>query len=196
MKQILFFLFLFYMLQTAKAQTDSTLAVYIKSQVEKIEERLDADILLTADTTITDDQGTMTVATKYYIFPGTNEVEKIMEKSLFGTTTTEIMVYYRGGAPIMFATKQYQGSQLKVDFDYYFQTDNPVYVVKREFGRGNPDSDEILKWCYQLLRDSKNKNLVKADNEETRPQKPTTDPKKKTATTKKPLLPFFKKKKN
>ena len=201
MKQLLLLILLSCWSITATAQSDSVTAVYIKTVVERIESNLPADLELSTDTTIIDKEGTMTVHTHYYIDRGSGEVEKIMERTLFGTVTTEIVVYYSAQSPILFSSKQWQGSQLKIDFDYYYQTGNPVYLVKREFGKGNPNSDEILKWCNQLLKESdKKKLLVK-----TSPDKPiqkkgsekkTTDTTKKATPTKKPLFPFFKKKKH
>jgi hypothetical protein len=173
--------------------------------VESIENNLEADMELTADTTIIDKDGTMTVHTSYYIDRSSGEVEKIMEKTLFGSVTTEITIYFNGRSPILFSSKQWQGADLKLDFDYYLEGDNPVYLVKREFpGKGNPNSSEILKWCNELLKESDNKkqllvknNLSKPVQKTTSTKKPaetkTTDSTKKT-TTKKPLLPFFKKK--
>lgn len=186
------------MLITATAQTDSVTANYIKSMADRIETDLDGDIELSADTTIIDNDSAMTVHTSYY-FNRAGEIEKIMEKSLFGTVTTEIAVYYNARSPILFSTKQWQGSDLKIDFDYYFQTNNPVYLVKREFGRGKPNSDEILKWCSQLLKESDGKKLAKM-NEVIPTQKKTISTKTKDSTTttkptKRSFFPFFKKKK-
>ena len=201
MKQLLLLILLSCWLMTVTAQSDSVMAAHIKIAVETIESNLDAGLELTSDTTIIDKEGTMTVHTSYYIDRGSGEIEKIMEKTLFGELTTEIVVYYNGHSPILFSTKQWQGSQLKLDFDYYFQANSPVYLVKRTFGKGNPNSDEILKWCNQLLKESDNKKfLVKTSPDKPiqkkGPEKKTTDSTKKATTTKKPLFPFFKKKKN
>ena len=195
MKQLPLLITLSFGLFTATAQTDSVTASHLKTVVEQIESDLDGDMELTSDTTIIDKDGTMTVHTSYYIDEGTGEVEKIMEKTLFGQLITEIVVYYWSRSPILFTTNQWQGSELKTGFDYYFQSNSPVYLVKRKLGKGSPNSDEILQWCDQLLKESQTQKLVKT-NEEKKPEKKTVDPKQTAPKTKKPLFPFFKKKKN
>ena len=189
---------------SATAQTDSITANTIKAEVDRIDGDLDGDVQLNTDTTIVDKDGTMTVHTSYYFDPGSGQVEKIIEKTLFGAVTTEITIYYNGPAPMLFSSKQWQGADLKIDFDYYFGNNDPIYLLKRS-GKGKPDSEEILKWCGQFLKEADNKkSLVKNSpaktiQKTTSTKKPTeiktTDSTKK-APTKKPLLPFFKKKKN
>jgi hypothetical protein len=180
---------------TVLAQKDSVSARYIKAQVENIESELDADFELTSDTTILDKDGTMTVHTSYYIDKGTGIVEKIIEKTLFGAVTTEITVYYAGRSTLLFSSKQWQGADLTIDFDYYFQSGSPVFLAKRTLGKGNPNSDEILKWCEQLLKESDNKKLAKINAEKTAPKK-TVATTQTAPKTKKPLFSIFKKKKN
>lgn len=205
MKQLLLLILLFFRFITATAQTDSVSASHIKTVVDKIESDLDGDIEMNTDTTIVDKDGTMTVHTSYYFDPGSGEVEKIMEKTLFGQLITEIVVYYWSRSPILFTTNQWQESELKTGFDYYFQSNSPIYLVKRKLGKGSPNTDEILQWCDQLMKESDNKkSLVKNTPvkpvQKTGPEKKitakTTDSTKKATTTKKPLFPFFKKKKN
>ena len=206
MKLLILLLVFSFQLITAIAQTDSLSADRIKSVVETIESNLEADFELTADTLILDKEGNMTVHTKYYIDRGSGEVEKIIEKTIFGQVTTEITVYYVGRSAILFTSKQWQGPDLKLDFDYYFQANSPIYLVKRTFGKGKPSSEEILKWCDQLIKESDSKKaLAKAELEKQVPktkldkkpvEKTTTDSTKKPTSTKKPFLPFFKKKKN
>ena len=195
MKKLLLLILLSCQLITVKAQKDSVSARYLITVVERIESNLEEAVELSAESTIIDKEGTMTVHTSYYFDRGSGEIEKVRERTLFGNVTTEIVVYYKARSPILFSSKQWQSSQLKIDFDYYFQTGNPVYLVKRVPGTKNPNSDEILKWCNQFLNESQNKKLVKI-NEATVPEKKITEPKKKESSTKKPLLPFFKKKKN
>ena len=195
MKLLLLFISLCCLSGNITAQTDSVTAYYLRSLVDRIENRLDADVEMSADTVITDEKGSITVHTGYYIDPGSGQVEKIFEKTLFGEVSTEITVYYRGGSPILFQTKQWQGSKLAVDFDYYYQTDNPVYFVKREFSKGNPDPDQVLKWCYQLVKESRNNKLLKNDDEPEL-QERNHEPNKKATTSKKSIFPFFKKKKH
>src|SRR6185295_1881927 len=166
MKQLLLLIVLSCLFVTATAQRDSVSAYYIQTVVEQIDSNLTTYIELSTDTTITDNEGTMTVHTSYYIDRGSGQVEKIMEKTLFGSVTTEIAAYYRGSSLILFSSKQWQGPDLKIDFDYYFQSGSPVYLAKRVFGRGNPDSGEILKWGNQLLKESERKKLAKAAAEQ------------------------------
>ena len=206
MKQLLLLIVLSFRLITVTAQSDSVMAGHIKIAVETIESNLEADLQLNKDTTIIDKEGNMTVHTIYYIDKGSGEVEKITEKTLFGEFITEIVVYYNGGSPILFSTKQWQSSQLKLDFDYYFQANSPIYLVKRTSGKGNTNREEILNWCDQLMKEADNKKLLVKNSPDNPVQKkgPTkkitetkpTDSTKKATTTKKPLFPFFKKKKN
>lgn len=180
----------------ASAQTDSATAFYLKSVVDRIESRLDVALVMSYDTTIADEKGSIIVHTDYYIERNSGEIEKIFEKTLFGGVSTEITVYYRTASPILFQTKQWQGSTMTVDFDYYFQTDNPVYCVKREFTKGNPDGDEILKWCHQLWKESQTNKLLKNDQEDTEPLQKPADWNKKNVTPKKSIFSIFKKKKH
>lgn len=204
MKHLLLLVVLLYRLIIASAQTDSITANGIQAEVDRIESDLEGDIQLNTDTTIVDKDGPMRVHTSYYFDPGSGQVEKIIEKTLFGTVTTEITIYYNGPAPMLFSSKQWQGAELKIDFDFYFRNNDPIYLLKRS-GKGKPDSEEILKWCGQFLREADNKKAL-AKNTSTKSSQKTTSTKKPTetksadstkkASTKKPLLPFFKKKKN
>ena len=195
MKQLLLLIIFSLQLITATAQKDSVSAYYIQTAVEQIDSNLTTYMELSTDTTITDNEGTMTAHTRYYINRGSGQVEKIMEKTLFGKVTTEIAAYYRGSSLILFSSKQWQGPDLIVDFDYYFQAGSPVYLAKRTPGKGNPNSDKILKWGNQLWKESESKKLAKAAAEQPTLQKKVTSTKSKDSTAKKPLLPFFKKKK-
>ena len=195
MKQLLLLVLMSCLLLSVSAQKDSVTARYLATMVERIESNLEEAVELSTDTTIIDNEGTMTVHTSYYFDRGSGEIQKVKERTLFGTVTTEIEVYYKARSPILFSSKQWQASQLKIDFDYYFQTGSPVYLVKRVPGKKNPNSDDILKWCNQFLNESQNKKLVKI-NEDSKLGKKITEPKQKPVSTKKPLLPFFKKKKN
>jgi hypothetical protein len=204
MKQLLLVVVLFARTLSAGAQKDTATAERLQSIVERIEENLEDAVELAVDTAYIEKDGTMNVYTRYYYDRGSREVQKITEKTLFGTITTEITVYYFGRSPVLFSTKQWQGSQLKIDFDYYFQANSPIYLEKRQFGKGNPESNEILKWCTQLLNESESKKHLVKSVPEKQPvitgkkvaPKVSADSTKKTTTTKKPLLPFFKKKKN
>ena len=202
MKPLLLLILFSFRLISASAQTDSLTATMIKGEVDRIESELEGDIELKVDTTIVDKDGMMTVHTTYYFDPGSGRAEKIIEKTVFNTVTTEITIYYNGPAPMLFSSKQWQGADLKIDFDYYFHNNDPVYLLKRA-GKGKPDSEEILKWCGQLQKESENKrslvkaNPIKPTQKIATTKKPTetktTDSTKKVST-KKPLLPFFKKK--
>src|SRR5689334_20101210 len=121
MKQLLILIVLFFRLTTIVAQTDSITASMIKAQVDRIDGDLDGDVQLNTDTTIIDKDGSMTVHTSYYFDPGSGQVEKIIEKTLFGAVTTEITIYYNGPAPMLFSSKQWQNADLKIDFDFYFR---------------------------------------------------------------------------
>ena len=192
MKQLLLLILSSYLGIAVTAQSDSISAEYVKTIVDRIESNLAACTEMGIDTTIVDDKGNMTVHTSFFI-DRSGQVVKIMERSLFGLVSTEIVVYYNARSAILFSTKQWQGSQLQTDFDFYFRVNNPVYLVKRA-GKGSPDGVEILKWCSQLLRESENKSLVKM-NEGTLMDEKETRTKQKETTTKKSLFPFFKKKK-
>ena len=195
MKQLLLLVLMSCLLLSVSAQKDSVTARYLATMVERIESNLEEAVELSTDTTIIDNEGTMTVHTSYYFDRASGEIEKVKERTLFGGVTTEIEVYYKARSPILFSSKQWQASQLKIDFDYYFQAGSPVYLVKKVPGTKNPNSDEILKWCNQFLNEAQNKKLVKI-NEDSKLGKKITEPKQKPVSTKKPLLPFFKKKKN
>jgi hypothetical protein len=135
---------------------DSTTAVYINDAIEKIETRVGTDIVESRDTTIFDDGDTLqrgaflTVHTEFFTDPTTMLLDKIVEKSLYQKTSTELTIYFLGNQPIRFTNRQWQGSSLNVDFDIYYMNDNTVFTTKRSNLRGNPDGDAFLKWCYQL----------------------------------------------
>jgi hypothetical protein len=154
------FLFILFA-QNIRAQNDSITANYIQANVDRIEERLNYDMMVSIDTVISDPDGDITVHTDFYIDRPSGQIEKIIEKSHSGAVETEIIVYYRSHTPILFTSHQSQGGSVKLDFDIYYQNNNMVYVEKRKYGRGNPDDDEMLKWCYELLKSYKktNKNL-------------------------------------
>ena len=138
---------------------DSTTAVYINDVVKKIEVRLANSIVEERDTTIFDEGDTLqrgaflTVHTEYFTDPQTMLLDKIVEKSLYQKTSTELTIYFQGNQPIRFTNRQWQGSDLKVDFDIYYMNDNTVFTTKRSQLRGTPDGSAYLKWCYQLRSD-------------------------------------------
>jgi hypothetical protein len=138
---------------------DSTTAVYINDVVNKIEARLATSIIEERDTTIFDENDTLqtgaflTVHTEYYTDPQTLLLDKVVEKSLYQKTSTELTIYFQGNQPIRFTNRQWQGSNLKVDFDIYYMNDNTVFTTKRTESRGTPDGSAFLKWCYQLRSD-------------------------------------------
>ena len=202
MKHLLLLIVFSFRLITVTAQTDSITANAIKVEVDRIEGDIDGDVQLNTDTTIVDKDGTMTVHTSYYFDPGSGQAEKIIEKTVFGTVTTEIVVYYNGPAAILFSSKQWQGAELKIDFDYYFRNNDPVYLLKRT-GKGKPDSEEILKWCGELMKEADSKKALVKNSpaktiQKTGPSKKITETKTtdstKKAPTKKPLFSIFKKK--
>jgi len=135
---------------------DSTAAIYIIEAVQKIESRLATDIMEKKDTSIFDEGDSLqkgaflTVHTEFYTNPQNMLLDKIVEKSIFKKTSTEITVYFLGNQPILFTNKQWEGSVVRYDFDIYYMSDNPVYVMKRNNLKGSPDSDMFLKWCHQL----------------------------------------------
>jgi hypothetical protein len=151
--RILLFISFFLLAKVGCAQ-DSTTAVYINEVVQKIESRLFTDIMEKKDTVIFDDtlqKGTfLTVHTEFYTDPKTMLLDKIVEKSLYKTTSTEITVYFLGNQPIRVTNKQWEGSTVRFDFDIYYMTDKPVYVVKRNNLKGSPDATLFLKWCHEL----------------------------------------------
>jgi hypothetical protein len=133
---------------------DSTTAVYINEVVQKIEGRLSTDIMEKKDTTIFDDtlqKGSfLTIHTEFYTDPQTMLLDKIVEKSLYKKTSTEITIYFLGNQPVRMTNKQWEGSTVRFDFDIYYMTDNAVYTVKRNNLKGSPDAAMFLKWCHQL----------------------------------------------
>lgn len=138
---------------------DSVAAVYIHEAVQKIEARLSTDIMEHRDTSIFDDGDSLqtgaflSVHTEFYTNPLTMLVDKIVEKSLYKKTSTELTIYFQSNQPILFSNKQWQGSAVRYDFDIYYMNDNPVFVVKRNQLKGTPDGDAYLKWCYDLRRE-------------------------------------------
>jgi len=135
---------------------DSTTAVYINEFVQKIEGRISTDIVENKDTTIFDEGDSLkrgpflTVHTEFFTDPQSMLLDKIVEKSLYKKTTTELTIYFQGNQPIRFTNRQWQGSTLSVDFDIYYMNDNTVFMMKRNNIKGIPDGDMYLKWCYQL----------------------------------------------
>jgi hypothetical protein len=138
---------------------DSTTAVYINDAVKKIEARLSTDIMEKKDTSIFDAWDTLqrgaflSVHTEFFTDPATMLLDKIVEKSLYKKTTTELTVYFLGNQPILFSNKQWEGSTVRYDFAIYYMSDNPVFIVKRKQLSGTPDSDSYLKWCYDLRKE-------------------------------------------
>ena len=133
---------------------DSTTAVYINEVVQKIESRLSADIMEKKDTTIFDDTlqigSFLTVHTEFYTDPQTMLLDKIVEKSLYKKTSTEITIYFSGNQPVRMTNKQWEGSIVRFDFDIYYMSDNAVFTVKRNNLKDSPDAAMFLKWCHQL----------------------------------------------
>ena len=138
---------------------DSTTAVYINGAVQKIESRLASDIMEKKDTSIFDDGDTLqtgaflSVHTEFYTDPQTMLLDKIVEKSLYKKTSTELTIYFLGNQPILFTNKQWQGSTLKYDFDIYYMNDKSVFTTKRSHLSGTPDGEAYLKWCYDLRKE-------------------------------------------
>ena len=135
---------------------DSATAVYINEFVQKIESRISTDIVENKDTTIFDDGDSLqrgpflSVHTEFFTDPQSMLLDKIVEKSLYKKTTTELTIYFQGNQPIRFTNRQWQGGTLSVDFDIYYMNDNTVFMMKRNNIKGIPDGDMYLKWCYQL----------------------------------------------
>ena len=135
---------------------DSTAAVYINDVIQKIESRLLTEIVETKDTTIYDEGDSLgtgpalTVHTQFYTNPQSMLLDKIVEKSLYKKTTTELIIYFQGNQPIRFTNHQWEGGNLRTDFDIFYMNDNAVYVTKRSNLKGTPDGSTFLKWCYQL----------------------------------------------
>jgi|GEM_PF-5848552 len=148
---------------------DSTTAVYINEVIQKIERRLSQAIVEVKDTSIFDESDSLqrgaflTVHTEFFTDPQSMLLDKIVEKSLYKKTTTELVIYFQGNQPIRFTNRQWQGSTLSVDFDIYYMNDNTVFMTKRNDLRGMPDSDMFLKWCYQLR--SQYLNIVQEYNQ-------------------------------
>jgi hypothetical protein len=138
---------------------DSTAAVYINEVIQKIEARLSTDIMEKEDSSIFDEGDSLqrgaflSVHTEFYTDPKTMLLDKIVEKSLYKKTTTELTVYFQGNQPVFFSNKQWQGSATHYDFDIYYMNDNPVFVIKRSHSNGIPDGSAYLKWCYDLRKE-------------------------------------------
>lgn len=138
---------------------DSTSAVYINEVIQKIEARLTTDIMEHKDTSIFDDGDTLqkraflSIHTEFYTDPQTMLLDKIVEKSLYKKTSTQLTVYFQGNQPILFANKQWEGSSVRYDFAIYYKNDNPVFIAKRSKLNGLPDSNAYLKWCYDLRKE-------------------------------------------
>jgi hypothetical protein len=138
---------------------DSTTAVYINDAVQKIETRLLTDIMEKKDTSIFDDGDSLqkgaflSVHTEFYTDPQTMLLDKIVERSLYKKTSTELTIYFLGNQPIMFSNKQWEGSNVRYDFSIYYMIDNPVFIAKRSQLNGTPDSDSYLRWCYELRKE-------------------------------------------
>lgn len=136
---------------------DSTAAVYINDYIEKIEARLTSDILEKKDTIIvyedTSGKVPLKVQTQFYTNPETMQVDKIIEKSTYNNLVTELTVYFRFNQAIRVTTTQKEGLAVKADFDVYFVNNNSVHFTKRTQMKGKPDTDEIIEWCKELLKD-------------------------------------------
>lgn len=151
--RILLFIVLILLSEISFGQ-DSTTAVYINEVVQKIEGRLSSDIMEKKDTVIFDDTlqkgAFLTLHTEFYTDPKTMLLDKIVEKSLYKKTSTEITVYFLGNQPVRMTNKQLEGGSIRFDFDIYYMSDKPVYTVKRNNFTGSPDADMFLKWCHEL----------------------------------------------
>ncbi len=136
---------------------DSLTADYINLLVQKTENRMQYLVLDKKDTLIYEPLDTLkkgiplSVRTEYYFNLYTNHMEKIVERTRYRTVVTELTVYYLLGQPIRFTSTQRDGSIIKIDFDVFYMNNNSVYFVKRKGANGQPDGDEFLKWCYDLL---------------------------------------------
>ena len=156
--RILFVLMMTLLAKICDAQ-DSTAAIYINEVVQKIESRVSNDIMEKKDTSIFDDgdslqKGSMlSVHTEFFTDPQTMLLDKIVERSLYQKTSTELVIYFLGNQPIRFTNRQWDGSILRMDFDIYFMSDNPVFTVKRSEIKGSPDGSAYLKWCYELRKE-------------------------------------------
>jgi hypothetical protein len=135
---------------------DSTAAVYINDAVQKIEARESKDIMEKKDSSIFDEGDSLQkgpflkVHTEFYTNPQTMFLDKIVEKSLYKKTSTELTIYFFNNQPVFFANRQWEGSTMRYNFDIYYMNDNPVFVVKRNHLNGTPDGSAYLKWCYDL----------------------------------------------
>lgn len=138
---------------------DSTTSVYINDLVKKIESRLSLDILEKKDTSIYDDGDSLQtgnpliVHTEFFTDSKTLLLDKIVEKSLYRKYSTELTVYFQANQPVLFCNKQWDGGNVRVDFDIYYMNGNSVNYVKRTELKGIPDCDQYLKWCYQLRKE-------------------------------------------
>ena len=138
---------------------DSASAVYINEVVQKIETRVSSDIMEHKDTSIFDDGDSLqkgaflSVHTEFYTDPKTMLLDKILEKSLYKKTSTELTIYFQGNQPILFTNRQWEGSLLHYDFTIYYKNDNPVFIAKRSSINGTPDSHAYLNWCYDLRKE-------------------------------------------
>lgn len=138
---------------------DSATAVYINETIQKIEKRIATDILEKKDTVLFDEGDTLrrgtylTVHTEFYTDPQSMLLDKIVEKSEFKKTKTEITVYFLGNQPVRLTNRQWEGGSVRYDFDIYYMSDKPVYVVKRNNLKGTPDTGMFLKWCHELRSD-------------------------------------------
>ena len=153
---------------------DSTAAVYIHEVVQRIDARITTDIMEHKDTSIFDDDDSLqkgaflTVHTEFYINPQTTFLDKIVERSLYKKTSTELIIYFLSNQPILFSNKQWQESTVRYDFDIYYMNDNPVFIIKHNQSKGTPDGGAYLKWCYDLRKEyfgianEYNQSLVKA----------------------------------
>ena len=140
---------------------DSTAAVYIEKLIQRIESHIHVAILEKLDTTIYDASDTaftgapLTIHTEFYSNPWTFQLEKVIEKSEYRKCITEITVYYQGNQPIRFTSRQWDSTRLKTDFDVYYMNSSYVHCIKRSKERGQPDSDEFLKWCKEFVASHK-----------------------------------------
>lgn len=138
---------------------DSTAAAYINDVIQKIESRLSAEIVETKDTTIFDEDDVrqtgpaLTVHTEFYTNPQTMLLDKIVERSLYKKTSTELTIFFSNNQPVRFTNKQWEGSAVRFDFDIYYINNSPVHVCKRNALKTNPDGDAYLKWCYDLRKE-------------------------------------------
>ena len=138
---------------------DSTAAVYINEVVQKAEARLSTDIMEKKDSSIFDEGDSLQkgpflkVHTEFYTDPQTMMLDKIVEKSLYKKTSTVLTIYFFNNQPVLFSNKQSEGNTVRYDFDIYYMSDNPVFVVKRNNLDGTPDGSAYLKWCYDLRKE-------------------------------------------